>query len=107
MEDWGVIGFFILLFAPIIGRLHWIIGVVTIAAGILVMLLAGGDGAGSLGISGLVCIGSSYVTDKLTGDIEIVDIFTLEKKLQKFVQYVHIQKHTSKSKRRTINKHKK
>jgi hypothetical protein len=74
MEDWGAIGFFILLFAPIIGRLHWIIGVVTIAAGILVMLLAGGDGAGSLGISGLVCISSSYVTDKLTGDIEIVDI---------------------------------
>lgn len=76
MEEWGVIGFFVLLFAPTLGRLHWLAGVVTIAAGILVMLLAGGDSVGALGISGLVCIASSYVHNKTTGDIEIVDIFS-------------------------------
>ena len=76
METWGVIGFFILLVAPIIGRLHWIIGTITIAVGILVMLLAGADGAGALCISGLVCIASSFVTNKLTGEIEITDIIS-------------------------------
>jgi hypothetical protein len=40
------------------------------------MLLAGADGAGALCISGLVCIASSFVTNKLTGEIEITDIIS-------------------------------
>ena len=74
MEEWGVIGFFILFFAPALGRLHWIAGVGTVVAGIVVMLLSGGESSGVLGCAGLTCIAGSYITNKKTGDIIIVDV---------------------------------
>jgi hypothetical protein len=76
MEEWGVIGFFILLFAPFLGRLHWIAGIATIAVGILVMVIAGGAITGSLGVAGVVLCASGFVTNKITGDFEITDLFS-------------------------------
>ncbi|MBO7287097.1 MAG: hypothetical protein J6U85_02590 [Bacteroidales bacterium] len=71
-----VIGFIILLFTPTLGRLHWIAGLVSIVAGVLVMILTSNDSVGSLGMAGLACIGSGFTHKKITGEIVITDIFT-------------------------------
>ena len=76
MEEWGAIGLFILLFTPTLGRLHWIAGLVSIVAGVLVMILTGNDSVGSLGIAGVVCIASGFTHNKITGEIVITDIFS-------------------------------
>lgn len=70
-----VIGFFILAFAPTLGRLHWIAGLITYAAGFLTMIIAGCELAVALAIGGVVMVASSFVHNKITGDIVITDIF--------------------------------
>lgn len=76
MEEWGAIGLLILFFAPALGRLQWVLGLLTLAAGVIVMLLSGADSVGALGIAGLVCVGSGFCYHKITGGIVITDILS-------------------------------
>ena len=76
MSEWAVLGFFILFFAPTLGRLHWIAGLATIAVGIIIMMIFGTDSLGALGIAGLTCIASGYTHHKITGEIIITDILS-------------------------------
>ena len=77
MEEWGVIGFFILPFVPMLARLNWIIGVIGIAIALLIMVLTGNNGIGSLGVAALVLGASSFVIIKKTGEYMLVDTFSL------------------------------
>ena len=77
MEAWGVFGFFIFPFVPMLARLHWLAGVAGIGIALLIMMLTGNSGIGSLGVAALVLGASSFVVIKKTGEIQIVDIFSL------------------------------
>ena len=77
MEAWGVFGFFILPFVPMLARLHWLAGVAGIGAALLIMMLTGNSGIGSLGIAALVLGASSFIIIKKTGEYQLVDTFSL------------------------------
>lgn len=77
MEAWGVFGFFILPFVPMLARLHWLAGVAGIGVALLIMMLTGNSGIGSLGIAALVLGASSFIIIKKTGEYQLVDTFSL------------------------------
>lgn len=74
MDTWGVIGGLLIFFAPALGRLHWIARIIAIAVGVVIMVFAGASFEVGLGVSGLVSTGSSYLYNKITGEMEIIDI---------------------------------
>ena len=77
MEEWGVFGFFILPFVPMLARLHWLAGVAGIGAALLIMMLTGNSGIGSLGVAALVLGASSFIVIKKTGEYKLIDTFSL------------------------------
>lgn len=73
MNEWAVLGLFVILFAPAIGRLTTIGGIITVCVGVGIMALLSGNLCASFGLSGLVCVASGYTYHKVTGEPEIVD----------------------------------
>ena len=73
MNEWSALGLFILLFAPALGRLSTIAGIVTIAVGVAVIAILSESLVGSCGVSGVVCLASGFIYAKKTGEIVITD----------------------------------
>ena len=73
MSEWSVLGLFILLFAPALGRLSTIAGLITIVAGITVIAMLSGNLTGALGVAAVTCFATSYVYSKKTGEMVVTD----------------------------------
>jgi hypothetical protein len=69
-----IIGGFITLLAPAIGRLHTIGGIIALVAGVITMCFGGAQLCAALGIAGVIAIGGAYTTHKITGEVIIIDI---------------------------------